>query len=252
MKTVAIVQARMGSSRLPGKVLADISGKTMIERVLERVRGAHLVDKIVVATTNEPEDDILVKYLSGLKICDVFRGSMDDVLSRFYECAKVHEAEIIVRVTADDPLKDPDIIDKAISLIRLDPGLEYCSNTLDPSYPEGLDIEVIRFKALERAHVDAQLASEREHVTPYIWKRPTLFRIWNFKADRNLKDWRWTVDKPADIEFMRQIFNAFEAQPLVSYKDVIAWLDANPDVRKINSDTYRNEGYLKSIHMENQ
>jgi spore coat polysaccharide biosynthesis protein SpsF len=252
LRTVAIIQARMGSSRLRGKVLADIAGKTMLQRVIERVAAARGVDKIVVATTNAREDDILVERLNNQATCEVFRGSVDDVLSRFFECAKLHRAEIVVRVTADDPLKDPQIIDKAISLLKADPTLDYCSNTIEPSYPEGLDIEVIRFSSLERAHVDAQLASDREHVTPYIWKHPDLFNVLNFKSDRDLSDWRWTVDKPEDIEFMRRVFEEFRDYPLVPYQDVIAWLDLNPQIRLINSGISRNEGYLKSLRLENK
>jgi spore coat polysaccharide biosynthesis protein SpsF len=223
----------------------------MLQRVVERVAAAQSVDEVVVATTDAREDDILMECLKNEAACDVFRGSVDDVLARFYECAKLHRAELVVRVTADDPLKDPQIIEKAISLLTMDSNLDYCSNTIEPSYPEGLDIEVVRFSALERAYIEAQLASEREHVTPYIWKHPDLFNVLNFKSDKDLKDWRWTVDKPEDLEFMRRIFEEFRDRPLVPYQDVIAWLDANPEVRLINSGISRNEGYLKSIQLEN-
>ena len=236
---------------MPGKVLADIAGKSMLQRVIERVAAAQSVDGVVVATTDAREDDILTEYLRNEVACDVFRGSVDDVLARFYECAKLHRAELVVRVTADDPLKDPQIIEKAISMLNMDSNLDYCSNTIEPSYPEGLDIEIVRFSALERAYIEAQLASEREHVTPYIWKHSDLFNVLNFKSDRDLKDWRWTVDKPEDLEFMRHIFEKFRDHPLVPYQDVIAWLDANPEVRQINSGISRNEGYLKSIQLEN-
>ncbi len=252
MRTIAIIQARMGSSRLPGKVLADIAGKSMIQRVIERVAAAQSIDAVVVATTNTREDDILVESLKNQIACDVFRGSVDDVLTRFYECSKLHCAELIVRVTADDPLKDPQIIEKAISMMTKDPSLDYCSNTIDPSYPEGLDIEVVSFSALERAYIEAQLLSEREHVTPYIWKQPDIFNVLNFKSDRDLKDWRWTVDKPEDLDFMRRIFKEFNGRPLVPYQDVVVWLDSNPEVRQINSGISRNEGYIKSIKVENQ
>lgn len=244
------MQARMGSSRLPGKVLADIGGKTMVQRVVERIAAAHSVDKVVVATTDSPEDDLLAGRLTAAGICDVFRGSVDDVLSRFFECAKSYGADVVVRGTADDPLKDPQIVDRAIGLLNMDSTLDYCSNTIEPSYPEGLDIEVMRFRALERAHKEAKLPSEREHVTPYIWKHGRLFNTLNFKSERDLKDWRWTVDKPEDLEFMRRIFDHFRGRPLVSYQEVISWLDANPAIRQINSGTGRNEGYLKSIQSE--
>lgn len=242
----------MGSTRLPRKVLADLSGKTMIERVVERVTKAQSIDKVIVATTDANEDDELEEFLKKKNICDVFRGSVDDVLSRFYECAKYNSAEIIVRVTADDPLKDPHIIDKAIHLLNMDPELDYCSNTLEPTYPEGLDIEVIKYKALERAHNEARLVSEREHVTPYIWKQPEIFNVRNFKLDRDLNDWRWTVDRQEDLEFMRNIYKQFSNNPLVPYQEVIDWLTLNPQILQINSGIPRNEGYIKSINLEKQ
>lgn len=240
----------MGSTRLPGKVLKEISGKTMLQRVVERTSAAKSVDEVVVATTNEKEDDAIVNYITNEGVCDSFRGPVDDVLSRYYECAKLHRADIIVRVTADDPLKDPQIIDHAIEQLNEDLILDYCSNTIEPTYPEGLDIEVVRLSALERAHNEAKLASEREHVTPYIWKHPNLFKVLNFKYERNLKDWRWTVDKPEDIEFMRCVYRQYSNCPLVSFKDVIVWLDENPQIRQINSGIIRDEGYLKSLELE--
>jgi len=250
LKTVAIIQARIGSTRLPGKVLADIAGKPMIERVIERVAAANRVDEVVIATTNVTEDDVLVERLKGLLGCSVYRGPVDDVLERYFECAKLHQAEVVVRVTADDPLKDPQIIDKAIELLSEVPSMDYCSNTIEPTYPEGLDIEVMRFSALKRAHFEAKLSSEREHVTPYITKHPELFNCLNFKSDRDLSSWRWTVDKPEDLRFMQRIFEAFRSSPLVPYQDVISWLDVNPKIRQINSGIERNEGYLKSLEME--
>jgi len=248
LKTVAIIQARMGSTRLAGKVLSDIAGKTMIERVIERTCSARLIDKTIVAISNDHQDDVLASYLEKLSI-PVFRGSSNDVLKRFYDCASQHNADIIVRITADDPLKDARIIDHAIKLMTTG-NFDYCSNTLEPSYPEGLDVEVLRFSALEAAHNNAVLASDREHVTPYIWKNPEQFMIHNFKSERDLSSWRWTVDKAVDIKFMNRVFEHFEDQPLVSYVDVIAWLDNNPDVLNINSGILRNEGYLNSVKME--
>ena len=250
LKIVAIIQARIGSSRLPGKVLTDIEGKTMLERVIERVSASQLLDQIVVATTNLPEDDVIEQVLRNKEICDVYRGSVDDVLARFYECGNLYAAEIVVRVTAADPLKDSQIIDEALNLLLSDTKLDYCSNTLEPSFPEGLDVEVMRFNALERANFEAKLASEREHVTPYIWKHPNIFDLLNFKFDRDLSDWRWTVDRPEDLEFMTNIFREFRTNPFISYQEVINWLEMNPKIRQINTNIIRNEGYLKSINSE--
>jgi spore coat polysaccharide biosynthesis protein SpsF len=251
MNRIAIIQARMGSTRLPGKILSNIEGKTMLERIIERVSAAELVDKVVVATSVEKEDDAVEAYIKKYGYCDLFRGSVDDVLSRFYECAKEYNASIIIRITADDPLKDPQLIDKAVAMLLKDKDLDYCSNTIEPSYPEGLDIEVFRYSALETAFNEAVLPSEREHVTPFIWKNPEKFKIQNFKLDRDLSTWRWTVDKQEDLEFMRSIFKKFKDKPMVSFEEVIQFLEAKPELMKINSGKVRNEGYIKSLIQEN-
>ena len=250
MSVVAIIQARMGATRLPNKVLADICGKTLIERVIERSRAAQSIDDLVVATTQESADDALVEFLESKRLCKTYRGSTHDVLDRYYQCARAVGAGTIVRVTADDPLKDPQLIDFAVRQLAEDPALDYCSNTLEPTYPEGLDIEVFRFTALERAWREARQSSEREHVTPFIWKQGDIFRLRNFRFERDLSKWRWTVDKPADLEFMRAVFGHFPGQPLVRYQDVIRLIEQNPQLPEINSGTVRNEGYLKSLESE--
>lgn len=250
MKTVAILQARMGATRLPGKVLADIEGRTLIERVIERSRAARGVDEVVVATTTHADDDALEGFLMDRGLAPVFRGSMEDVLDRYYQAASRHAADVIVRVTADDPLKDPGIIELALRQMAGSPELDYCSNTLQPTYPEGLDIEVFRRRALDKAWSEARLPSEREHVTPYIWNHPDCFRLLNFRYARDLSSWRWTVDKPNDLEFMRAVFARFRDTPLVGYEEIIRWLEENPRIREINSGTIRNEGYLRSLESE--
>lgn len=252
MKIIGIVQARLGSSRLPGKVLLDIEGRPLIQHVVERCAASKHIEQIVVATTEEADDDRLARYLDEELKVPVFRGSTDDVLSRFIGAARQAGADMIVRITADDPLKDAAVIDEAIEALLADPSLDYCSNTLNPTFPEGLDIEVFRFAALERANREARLASEREHVTPYIWKNPDLFRVKNFEYLENISDWRLTVDKPDDLELMRAIFAALgKGSNLFSYRDVIALLKEKPELRDINAGTVRNEGYLKSLNEEN-
>jgi spore coat polysaccharide biosynthesis protein SpsF len=253
MKTLAIIQARMGATRLPDKVLADIHGRPMLGWLLERVRAVAAIDEIVVATTAQPADDILVAWLAAHERgVGCFRGSESDVLERFYRCAEGRGSDVIVRITADDPLKDPGIIGEAIEMCRQDPSLDYVSNTMHPTWPEGLDIEVFRTRALQRAFREATLPSEREHVTPYIWKNPQKFRVHSMEWTRDLSHWRWTVDKPADLEFMRQVFGRFIDCPLVPFAEVIAYLEQHPQVREINAGTIRNEGYLKSLSMEKQ
>jgi spore coat polysaccharide biosynthesis protein SpsF len=204
---------------------------------------------LVVATTTDLADDVLVNWCVGQAI-PVYRGSVDDVLDRFWQCAKHYKAELIVRVTADDPLKDPEIIKKALDLCNSTPEVDYVSNTLMPSYPEGLDIEVVRYRALERAAKQAILPSEREHVTPYIWKHPELFVLRSFSMQPDLSHWRWTVDKHADLEMVRHIFAQFSDHPLFSYLDVISWIKEHPEIMMINLGIIRNEGYYKSLAKE--
>jgi spore coat polysaccharide biosynthesis protein SpsF len=251
---LAIVQARMGSTRLPNKAMFKIKGIPVIEHVVRRVMGSKFIDKIVVATTMNRSDDVLEKYIKAkLKGCDVFRGSEENVLERFYLCAKRYKPEIIVRITADDPLKDPEIIDEAIKLIQKDGSIDYCSNTLKPSYPEGLDVEVFRFSALEKAYKEAKLDSEKEHVTPYIWKNPGKFKTQNYSYKEDLSKWRWTLDKTEDFEFMKAIYEEFyDKNPNFSYKSVINYLKNHPEIVGINSSIVRNEGYLRSLNKEKE
>jgi len=247
--TLAIVQARMGSTRLPGKVMADIGGVPMIRRLLDRLNAVPLIDDIVVATTTNQDDDVLAAWLNAAGI-QTYRGSPDNVLDRFVQAAAGRQAELIVRVTADDPLKDPLIITQAINILKNDPSLDYVSNTIEPTWPEGLDIEVVRFSALQRAHREAILKSDREHVTTYIWNRPHVFKLHSMRWDRNLSHWRWTVDKPADLELVRQIFMQFADHPLVGYRAIVKWLERQPELLALNAGTVRNEGYLQSLETD--
>jgi spore coat polysaccharide biosynthesis protein SpsF len=249
LNATAIIQARMSSTRLPGKVLADVCGQPLLKRLVDRVRSTPGIDRVVVATTTESTDDVLAVWCAAHSV-PVYRGSTYDVLDRIWRCAQEHRAEFIVRVTADDPLKDPAIIAKAIDLCASSNDIDYVSNTLQPSYPEGLDIEVLRYRTLDRAAREATLPSEREHVTPYIWKHPERFTLLGFEMKPNLSNWRWTVDKPADLELMRHIFSHFDDQPLISYRAVIAWLRKHPELLSINAGTTRNEGYLKTLAEE--
>ena len=240
----------MGSVRSPGKVLADICGKPLLGRLIDRMAAVPGIGALVVATTNKPEDDELAAWVKNQMGVPCFRGSTLDVLDRFYQCARKYQADRIVRLTGDDPLKDPAIVQEALALIEEDLNLDYCSNTVYPTYPEGLDVEVFRFRALEQAHSNARLKSEREHVTPYIWKHPELFRLKNFSYHKDLSAWRWTVDNPSDLEFMRLIYEHFRNDPLVSFEDVITYLEQNPNIALINSGALRNESYLNSIKLD--
>ncbi len=245
MRVVAIIQARMGSSRLPGKVLAEIDGQPLLGILISRVKSSKSLDQIVIATTTEKADDILCDWLINEGV-EYFRGSERDVLDRFWQCAKLYRADIIVRITADDPLKDSEIIDKALGMLKRSESVDYVSNTLKPTYPEGLDVEVFRFSALKKANAEATLASEREHVTPYIWKNRAKFKSLNFEMTPNLSDWRWTVDKSEDLEFVRSLLRLVGNDMFTGYQDLIEIVNKNPLLRDINSSTVRNEGYLKS------
>jgi spore coat polysaccharide biosynthesis protein SpsF len=251
MKIVAIIQARMSSTRLPGKVLSDIAGLPMLARIITRISITPDIGEIVVAITEAPEDDVLADWIyANYEKQKCFRGNENDVLDRYYQCAKLYNADLVIRITADDPLKDAGIIQKAIEFFYADSSLDYCSNTIKPTYPEGLDIEVFKFSALELAWKSAKLPSEREHVTPYIWKNTTIFNVKNFEYERDLSAWRWTIDKPIDLIFMNIIHENFIKNPLVEFEKIINYLDKNPTLLEINSGTIRNEGYFKSTNEE--
>ena len=250
MNIVAIIQARMGSSRLPGKILKEINGKSLISILIDRISMSKYLNKIVIATTNSKLDDQFVKWVSLNLNISIFRGQENDVLDRYYQCAKLYKADVIVRITADDPLKDAIIIDKAISLLKQNPKLDYCSNTIKPTYPEGLDVEVFKFEALYKAWHFSTLPSEREHVTPYIWKNQKQFSLKNFEYKDNLSDWRWTVDRNEDLCFVKEIFKNFSTDFLINYEEIIKFISNNPSLIGINSNFKRNEGYLKSTSEE--
>jgi spore coat polysaccharide biosynthesis protein SpsF (cytidylyltransferase family)/aryl-alcohol dehydrogenase-like predicted oxidoreductase len=246
MKTVAIVQARTGSTRLPGKILADIAGKPLIQRVLERTRQAALLDEVCLATTLSPADDPLADLARALGFT-LFRGSEQDVLDRYYQAALTLGAETVVRVTGDCPFVDPGLIDACVRS-RRETGCDYFSNAYpDASYPDGLDVEVFTFAALERAWREAALPSEREHVCPYIWKNPGTFRLAGLRNERDLSHLRWTVDEPRDLEFARALYALLpDPDGRFGMGEVLALLEASPGLAEINSGIQRNAGYLAS------
>lgn len=245
MRTVAIIQARMASTRLPGKVLADIAGRPMLHWVVSRVRRAQSLDVVGVATSDGEADDVLVSFCKGSGF-PVFRGSEDDVLDRYYKAASHFEADVVVRLTADCPLLDPAVIDKVVLEFRKGT-YDYVSNTIEPSFPDGLDTEVFSRETLGRAWRDARLKSEREHVTPYIWKNPGLFRLGNVKNAANFFGLRWTVDEPEDLEFARRVYASLGVESSFSMNDVLRLIRLHPDVASVNAGFERNEGYQKSL-----
>ena len=245
---VAIVQARMGSSRLPGKSIADVAGRPLLWHVVDRLRRAKLVDTVVVATSNKSGDDPIAK-LCGTEGIKCFRGSEEDVLDRFYEAAKANGADTVVRITADCPLIDPAVVDNVVA--RFQTGdCDYASNVLRCTYPEGLDTEVFAFSVLERAWHEAQKPSEREHVTPYL--RAGQFRVANVASEAPVAEgkYHWSVDRAGDLEFVRQVFSAFSGNGHFGFQEVLNLLRERPELATIQAETIANEGYYKSLYQQ--
>lgn len=244
-KIGVIIQARMGSERYPGKVLCKIGDKEILLFLYQRLQYVKNIDNIVVATSTDKSDTPLVNFCRRHNI-DCFKGSLEDVLGRFYHCAKSYNLDCIVRVTADDPFKDIGVIEKAIQIYVAN-NFDYVSNTLKPTYPEGIDIEVFSFKSLEIAHRESSLKSERNHVTPYIWKNTNKFLIHNFEDNEDNSNVRLTCDYPEDLEYMNKIIVNFSDENF-TYLDILQVLNERniQHPKKI----IRNEGYLKDFKKE--
>jgi spore coat polysaccharide biosynthesis protein SpsF len=235
-KITAIIQARMGSSRLPGKVVEDICGKPMIEQMLLRLRRSSVLDQIVVAIPRDPSDDVLAALLHALKI-PLFRGSTNDVLSRYFETAKAFNAEIIVRLTADCPLIDPDLVDSVVRE-HFKSGADYTSNSLKRTFPRGFDTEVFSFAALERSYRAATETFEREHVTPYMYLNPHLFTLHSVQASGkiNRPDLRLTVDTAVDLTLIRIIYCLLGTKgAFFGAEQIIDLFEGCPTLTKINA-----------------
>ena len=243
---LAILQARMSSTRLPGKVLAPLHGKPMMLRQIERASRALSFDKLLVATSDQADDDPVAAACAEAGIA-CFRGSLHDVLDRFHQAAAPYAPSHIVRLTADCPLADWTVIDRAVEH-AVSGGYAYVSNVFPPSWPHGLDLEVVTFEALETAWREAALPSEREHVLPFVHKRPERFPRGNIAFGEDLSHMRWTVDEPADLEFVRAVYDAlYPGDPAFTTADVIAYLLDHPEVAAINAGPGRDEGYKKSL-----
>ena len=246
----AIVQARMGSSRLPGKTLADIAGRPMLARLVERARRIEGVDAVIIATTGRPADDAIVAFAETAGL-PVHRGSERDVLDRVHGAAARFGASVIVRVTPDCPLLDPVVASCVLARFREAAGrLDYVSNTQPPTFPDGMDTEVISVAALATAWREARLPSEREHVTPFIWKQPQRFRLANVVHAEDLSHLRWTVDDAADLEFARAIHARLGADRVFGMNDVLALLRREPALLNPNRSLTRNEGYARSLRAD--
>lgn len=239
MRTVAILQARMTSTRLPGKVLLPLAGKPMIMRQLERIQRATTIDDIVVATSTDPSDDELVAVLqaNGTR---VVRGDLDDVLARFVAAMDDTRPDVVVRLTADCPLASPKVIDKVVTAFHAG-GADYVSNTMTPTYPDGLDVEVVKADVLRAVAAEATDQPEREHVTLGVYRRHDRFRIENVTGERDFSDLRWTVDTPEDYAFVTAVYDALYADnPAFEFEDVLAFLQQHPELNRTSDDAKRN------------
>jgi len=231
----------MGSTRLPGKVLADVAGAPMLARVVHRLRRARRLDAVAVATSTLPADDLIAGFCVGAGL-RCHRGSEADVLDRFLRAADAERAGTIVRVTADCPLVEPEIVDRVVQrLLEADGGLDYVSNTLAPrTFPRGLDVEAFTAATLARAARDAKAPDEREHVTPHIYRNPGRFRIEQIRNPQDLSGLRWTVDEPADLEFVRTVF-AYFGNDSFSWRDLLEALRDHPEWSAINDSVRQKE-----------
>ena len=245
-KVIAIIQARTGSRRLPGKVLLKLKGKSVIRHVADRTAAAKLVDKVYVATTVLSQDLKIVHECTRYGI-NVFCGSKNDVLDRFYQLSKIIKPDHIVRITADCPVIDPSVIDLVIKA-HLAEGADYTSNTLEIPYPDGQDVEVFKFSVLELAWEKACLVSEREHVTPYIKFDEKIFKINKILSTKENTKLRWTLDEKEDFKLISIIYDElYDNNPFFSMQDILDLLKRNRNLLDINSMHIREEGYQRSL-----
>jgi len=246
MNTLAIIQARTGSTRLPGKVLKKIFNKTVIEHVVERVNLAKKIDKVFVATTHKEEDLPLIKICVDAGF-NIFCGSEKDVLDRFYQIAKLEKPKLIVRITSDCPVIDPDIIDLVITQ-HINFNADYTSNTMNIPFPNGQDVEVFSFDTLEKAWKNSILLSDREHVTPYIKFNKESFKLHFIESTKDLSSLRLTLDEEVDLKLIEIIYNnLYEKNNYFGMKEILTLFNEQPELVDINSMLVREAGYLKSL-----
>lgn len=237
MKVVCLVQARVGSTRLPGKILKEICGKTILHHEIDRLKKCKEIDEIVIATTDKEDDDKIVNEAKKLSV-KYFRGSENDVLSRFYYSAKENNADIIVRVTSDCPCIDFEILDKMLIYFKdkyKEKQIDYLSNTINRTYPRGYDIEIFTFSALEKSYINAKKEYEREHVTPYIYDKTNNFLKLSFENTEDYSKYRVTLDTIEDFIVIKNIFeNLYYKNPYFKLNDVVQYLNNNLHIVDIN------------------
>jgi spore coat polysaccharide biosynthesis protein SpsF len=251
MKIIVITQARCGSTRLPNKVLKQINGETLLGIHLKRILRSRKINLLIVATTTDQADDAIIEIANKAGTTS-YRGSINNVLDRFYQAAKPYHPDWVVRLTSDCPLIDPDLMDAIIDkTLELD--VDYCSNSLNPTYPDGMDVEVFKYSALEKAWNEATLDSEKEHVTPYIHKNSSfnnkdLFTSYNFANNVNYENVRLTVDEQKDFDVVSGLILKLGTNE--GWKTYADYYLQDNIIKNLNSDIERNEGYIKSIQKD--
>ena len=240
-----MIQARTGSTRFPKKVLAKIGKKPMIWYIIERMKQVIGIDQIILVTTKNPQDKILLEIA---KECEIFgfRGKTNDVLDRFYQCAIKFDADPIIRITGDCPLIDPIVVKNMLNYYKKKK-FDYMTNVFPPTFPDGLDVEIFSFKTLARINHKAELKSDREHVTSYVKNHPDEFRIFNYENKQDLSHLRWTVDEKKDLDLIRLIYENMQHKFVFYMKDVINIVKKNRNISLVNYGINRNEGYLISL-----
>lgn len=239
---VVVIQARLGSTRLPRKVLRPLAGRPMVDHVVARAARITGVDALVVAIPELPEDDPLASHLAGRAGVEVVRGPSEDVLGRYLKAARVCRAETIVRVTADCPLLCPEISSRVLAEFLAGESIDYASNTLERSYPRGVDTEVVSRLALETADREATRDSDREHVTPFIWRQRRRFVLHSVRDDEDNSDLRWTVDTAEDLRMVARLRDGFGGrghEP--DYRELLAYARLHPEIAEINRDVRQKE-----------
>jgi spore coat polysaccharide biosynthesis protein SpsF len=243
MKVNAIIQARCGSTRFPNKIFTLIDGKPLIWHVVNRLKYATKIDDIIVATTVSEKDNKIEEWCKENNI-HCFRGSEENVLNRYYSASQAFPSDYVVRITADDPFKEPKVIDAVITKL-IEEGYDHVTNNLPPSFPEGLDCEAFKKSALDRSEKEAETAFEREHVTQYIYHHPEIFKIGNVCNDENLSYLRWTVDKDVDFEMVKAVYAHRNPanKGILLMDEILEILKTNPEIEKINSEVERSAMY---------
>jgi len=247
MQVSAIIQVRMGSTRLPGKVMKKLNGISLLECQLNQLQYCRLLDQIIIATTTNPEDNIIEKFAHSKDI-QCFRGSSLDVLDRYFQCAKKFNLKHIARITSDCPLIDPTIVDQTIEIYNKET-YDYVNNFYKRSFPSGTEVEIISFNTLEKTWKEAKKPSEREHVTPYIYNNPMKFKIGKLEYKKNISNLHWAVDRIEDLKLVKTLYQKINKKPIL-LDDILNLIKKDPSLLEINKNTNPHEGYIKSLEEE--